>query len=119
MPKRTLDIDMAVKEITHFFRFAMKMARTSQCPSWRAHIAVSQCDQRVLYSIEDPRRLLDAHIYHNDQVTIDRTYDREQISTICDALSADVLVAIFERFGWLDVKTETVARIQKDLLPPA
>ena len=120
IPQHFLDIDVAIRTLTHVFRFAASLAEKAfDLGDGTVEISISLTGtrDRVLATWDDIRRLREC--YRATEPTLEYTWRcaRDDLRRAPDELRQAAALWFFERFGWHDVSAESLLRIQSRLFP--
>lgn len=121
VPQHFLDIDVAIRTLTHIFRFAAALAdRAFDSGDGTVEVTfhVTGTRDRVLITWNDPRRL--RACCRATEPNLDNTWrcPREELRYAPDGFAVQAAVWLFERFNWHDVSPEVLMRIQQTRFSP-
>jgi hypothetical protein len=120
VPQHFLDIDVAIRTLTHIFRFAASLAERAFDPgdgTVEITISLTGARDRVLTTWDDIRRLREC--YRATEPTLEHTWrcPRDDLRRVPDDFARTAALWFFERFGWHEVSAEVLSRIQSRLFP--
>jgi hypothetical protein len=115
IPKKFLDIEVAVRTITHGFRFAARLAEKTLDPAAETvHVLIhlSGTRDRVLVTRGDTGRLNDWYIASVPFLENSWACNRGELNANPDAFAVRAALWFFERFNWQFATEEIVAKTQ-------
>jgi hypothetical protein len=115
VPQHFLDIDVAIRTLTHIFRFATNLAEKAFDPGDGAVeviIRLTGTRDRVLITWDDLCRLQEC--YRATEPTLEYTWrcPREELRRVPDDFARKAALWFFERFGWHEVSADVLSGIQ-------
>ena len=115
-PQHFLDVDVAIRTLTHVYRFAANLAGKAFAPGdgvVEVTVCLTGTRDRVLMAWNDIRRLRDC--YRATEPTLENTWrcPREELRSAPDGFAIKAAVWFFERFGWHEVSAEGLSQIQR------
>jgi len=114
-PERFLDIDVAIRVITHVFRFAGRLADKAFDPGdgvVEVTIRLTDTRDRVLVTRDDPARLEDCYRATADELENTWRCERERLRTQPDRLAVEAAHWFFERFNWPRASEDVLSNVQ-------
>jgi hypothetical protein len=120
-PQHFLDIDVAIRTITHIFRFAAKLAERAFDPGDGAvdvSVRLNGTRDRALMTWTDIHRFLDC--YTAAELALENAWHcpRAQLLADPDAFALTAAGWFFERFGWHEESEGLLPKVQKRIFSP-
>lgn len=117
-PRRFLNIDVAIRLITLAFQFASKLADKAFDPGDGAidvSVALAPTKNRVLFTWDDPSRLMDCYRATADSLANTWHCKRVELRDNANGLAVKAAYWFFERFNWHGISEDAVANLQRDI----
>jgi hypothetical protein len=120
-PQHFLDIDVAIRTLTHIFRFAAALANRAFDPgdgTVEVTIRMTGTRDRMLITWTDPHRM--EQCYRATASNLENTWccPRAALEAAPDGFAIKAGLWLFERFNWHDVSAEVLERLQRARFGP-